>query len=734
MTPEQLARHLASADGLAAVLALQAQGIFGAAAAPPRQSLMPLLDWLPRVDGDVVVYERPAAVRCKPRVLRPPAAGAGAMDGSSPAGPLRVAVFGESMAAGFPHAPAYGPAHALEASLGAAMRPRGRAVDVIDFAAPNMGPSEQLRVAETAIAVTRPHVCVFLGGNNWHYGLAVEPVAPPAARASWARVVTEGGTAALAARFRALLVARARVMVQTLVAAARSHGAVAIVVVPASNHAWERRSPTPWLGAGRTARWHATFADAERALARGDDDGAAAALEAAAALARIEGDVAQTGMPARVAARAHERAGRLDVAAACADEAIAASNWHNVGWALPQVPRFVADAMRAEARALASPCIDLADVFARHTGSPWLDFRMFVDHCHLSVEATAVTARVVADVVADVVAEAAGDRVADRGVNDVAPAAAVVPAGSAVAAVSGVSASAPLPAVVAGGWLQAAHWSSLLAPFVDDAAAVDAVVVLLRRALQAEPAALSTLADALRIKELWRSPTLHPVLARAGAMPGAGRVFSSPRLNTVWCAALARVLAERDVAMADSVGGAVLAAHDRALAAGIDLADPARADRFWERTPLGAHDPHERQATPFFRAAWPVSCWSFLVGEPASVELELVARTQLRGDVMLRVNDVGVASSKAPPTWCRWRVFVPAASLVVGRNRVEVCWPALDVDDDARLDAAVQRLRRGADGDLFPVFGEVWSLRVVRIANAEATAAQAGADRSGEAP
>ena len=700
MNTTELAAFLSTEPGLAALRALQGLGVLGggpvaapsvgAVADPPGPQA--ILDWQPRGSGDDLTFERGQFFRGKPKVIGPKKEGA-----------LRVCLFGESMAAGFPLSPAYSPAIALQDMLQGAVG--SRAVEVIDVAMANMGPSEQLRVAEAARQIA-PDVFVFMGGNNWHYGLSVEPTASPAARVQYAQAVRAGGSAQLASTFCDELTNRARVMVQVLVAAARTVQAMPVVVIPPVNHAWERRTPPPWLGQQRTARWFEALAVGEQALAVGD---AEAALVASSTMKRLEGDSALTGVPEGLAKKAHLAAGRLPEARDAAMAAVCAANWHNVAWALPQVPSFVADVVRAECAALGCACIDLEAVFAEHTGSPFLDFRMFFDQCHLSVEGLRVAmAEVAATIIAtvpdvpDVTGSGTEQGERRQALLDGAP--------------------PPTSMTVGSAWFQAAHWMSQFAPVPDPAVLEAGLVTCLQRAVDADDHFRTVMLDALGLKNAAIAPSLQAAFPAAVRVPGLGGVLSSSRLNGCWVNALLATCRAHHVDGIDdgsddvigAVIGDVIASHDRALRRGVDLSHPAHADWFWERTPLAAHDPNERQGTPYFRAAWPESAFSFFCAGDEDVAVDLVARAPSVGAVEVFINDVAVGSlTLATPstTWQRWRGTLPARNLVRGVNRVRLRWPTLDVDDDVAIADASRLLALGIDADLFPVFGEVYSFR-----------------------
>ena len=663
VSTDPLAAHLATDQGLIAARTLQRLALMpGQMRSPSLEPVpagpRPILDWQPVDAGGETVFERARFFRCKPKTLHP-----------NHPGVRRVVLFGESLAAGFPMAPAHTPAICLEGCLGA-----DGDVEVIDLARPNMGPSEQLRVAEAA-GQLNPDVYVFMTGNNWHYGLSVEPTADPAARSQYARHLAEGGPTRLAAVFREALARRARVMLEIFADAARAAGARAVVVIPPVNHDWARRNPPPWLGAGKTGRWFAHLRDAEAHLAGGNTD---AALSSAAAMSALEDQV--TGTPARIAARAHQKAGRLEAARDAAMDAVDAANWHNYSWALPQVPRFVGEIMRSEADRLGYTCVDLAERFTAHTGSPFHDFRLFFDQCHLTAEGTQVAMTAVA-------AAIEGPRLAER-----------------------PDAPAPPSLIAAGGAFQGAHWLSQFYPAHDTAEVSARVAALLRQGLDADPNLAAVLLDQLRFKSLSSSPGLNGRYPKALRVPGVGAALGSARLNPPQIMAVLDVLRAIDAAAVEPVLDHVIESYHHRLRDGLDLAQPRFTERLWARTPLAWNDPHERHAAPLYRAPWPESRFALLTDGETPLRLDLVARSRIAATVQIVVNEAPQAVLQLDARWRRLAVEVAPAVLARGVNHIRLAWGGINMEDGAAVAEAERRLAMGIDADLFPIFGEVYGL------------------------
>jgi len=157
----ELAARLATPEGLRTARLLQMQGLLSAPAggtpALPGKGAQPISIWQPQqIDGELA-FVRPDpgpfddhyATR---KVLRPKRSEL----------PLRVAFFGESVAAGYLYAPHLTPAQVLEAQLQA----QG-SFEVIDLARTNETLAG-LRDTVRASLQINPDVLVLFVGNNWN--------------------------------------------------------------------------------------------------------------------------------------------------------------------------------------------------------------------------------------------------------------------------------------------------------------------------------------------------------------------------------------------------------------------------------------------------------------------------------------------------------------------------------------------------------------------------------------
>jgi hypothetical protein len=213
--------------------------------------MMPISIWEPRTVSGETVWIRPEpgpfgdhyATR---RELRPKRAEL----------PLRVALFGESVAAGYLYAPHLTPAMVLESQL---QEVGGGDFEVIDLARTNETLAGLLTTARAALQIN-PDVLVLFAGNNWR--LLETPELSPyastiAARQEFGEALKAEGLAGAVRLARKRLRDLATAVFDEIALLARTVGIPVVVVVPEVNLAdWENRQPVPWLPGNGVARWH----------------------------------------------------------------------------------------------------------------------------------------------------------------------------------------------------------------------------------------------------------------------------------------------------------------------------------------------------------------------------------------------------------------------------------------------------------------------------------------------
>lgn len=254
---ERLAEILATPDGLRAFRLLQKLGLLALppaqpSPAPPPRRPEPISIWEP--EGDVWVRPDPLPLGdhyATRKVLKKKEAEL----------PLRVAFFGESVAAGYLYAPHVTPALVLEEQLRAAGGEGN--FEVIDLARTNETLPSLAATVRASLQI-QPDMLVLFVGNNWNLleTPEISPYAPSVrARQRYAEALRQGieGPIRLAEE-ELRQVAEGTFELIALIA--RTVGIPVIVVVPEANLAdWETRQPVVRLSGDGVARWHSLYRD-----------------------------------------------------------------------------------------------------------------------------------------------------------------------------------------------------------------------------------------------------------------------------------------------------------------------------------------------------------------------------------------------------------------------------------------------------------------------------------------
>ncbi|MFP3940628.1 MAG: hypothetical protein ACLF0P_10005, partial [Thermoanaerobaculia bacterium] len=506
---------------------------------------------------------------------------------------------------------------------------------------------------------------------------------------------------------------RARAALDRIAAAARGGGGRrvdVIAVLPEVNLAdWESRQPPPWLPGDGTARWHELFARALASLKNGTPSRPAGAdPDAVEALAwemnRLDGSTSP--VPFRLLARSWAARGRTPEARDAALAEVDAIHYPLLcSLDAPRATTAARQLLADAARRHGWPAVDLRPLFAESAGSVLPGRRLFLDYCHLTAEGMG---RAMAAVAAEVIRlrpvpggpeELSGRELARRPTP-----VRVSPEVEARARIGAAlhGAHRQLPALPGAGAELLEHWCAA--------------------ALDASPAA----AEALRDLALVRTAAVPALLAEA-----------FPRLQQPpWNLELQHGLRweglDGDVLLA---AAAVLRRAGRPEAQEVEAAlarlapPPGRALELAEGArflaePLARFFPEAMELADLpgrgaLRAPWPESGFWLPAagGEPAA--LRLAARlppvpgvdAPRRGPVALLVNGREAGRAVLGERWTRAGFRVPPGVLRPGLNRLALQWPLPPPVGTEALGAARHRLELGAEADLHPVFGEVWSLR-----------------------
>ena len=607
--------------------------------------------------------------------------------------PLRVALFGESVAAGYLYAPRLTPARVLEAQLRTAGG--GGNFEVIDLARTNETLASLAETVRTSLQVN-PDVLVIFAGNNWNLleTPEVSPYAPPvAARREYAATLRAEGIAGPVRVAAERLRQRAEATLELVALIAGAVRIPVVLVLPEVSLAdWETRQPPVWLPGEGTARWHDLYGEAVGALGRGDF---AAALDAARAMRELDGGLCAATW--RLLARAWMGLGDLEAAREAALAEVDAAAYATQAFlGAPQATTAARALLREAARRHGFAAVDLRQVFREHTGESLPGRRLFLDYCHLTAEGIHVAMAAVAAEVLNLSGMMEGE-VDWRGLLPALPPLAIAPEAEATARLGAAIHTAHRLLPVAAKRPLLEHW--------------------LEAALAASPGVEAAMLDLAEIRCAPGPAVLTAAQQRNFASPYRLLLQHGLRwdyLDADLLEAIQAVLERRGRPARERILRLLLR-HHGVRGAGTDLTQPPYLweplERFYPEVMRFA-DLAERAT---FRSPWPASSFCLVCDGESDVEVEPTLRLPAvagarAGQVVIAVNGEKAGEMDATERWRRATLRIDRRLLRPGLNRLTLRWPAPREDGEAALQAAAGRLERGLAADLHPVFGEIFSL------------------------
>lgn len=568
----------------------------------------------------------------------------------------RLCFFGESVAAGYLYAPHLTPAGVLETHLRALTGPDSW--EVIDLARTNET-LESLAATVEASLQLQPDLLVIFAGNNWTLLETPElsPYIPSAtARRELAKVLRESGLEGAARLARERLARRADAVLSRIAAT----GVPALLVIPEVDlESWETRQPVAWLPGDRTARWWEIHDRALREL--GGEDWAAAE---ASAWAMIDLDGGFCPTPFRLLARALAGQGKSEEARDARLSEIDATHYPLLAFlAAPQAGTLPHEILRRGAGLYGLDAVDLREVFPREG--------MFLDYCHLSSEGIHLA---MAAVAAKILAADSTPLSPPKVLPEVE---ATARFGAAIHTAHRLLANGPIAPLLE-------RWC--------------------RSALEASPGIAETMRDFAAVRLAPLPAVLTAEQQRNLASPyrlllqhGWRWDFLDAEVIAAICQALG--LPEPSLELPEE---------------GLDLVHPPRylaepLARFYPEA-MGHADLNGRA---YYRSPWPSS--SFLLPGEGAREVRATLRLPGRsGRVRVELNGRACGEIAATERWSRAELSLPGEGFRAGFNRLTLRWPPLAQDGNEALETALCRLEAGLEADLHPVFGEVFSLRVIK--------------------
>jgi hypothetical protein len=678
---DSLAALLATPEGLRTARLLQAAGLLGGAPAPEPRPLPrppePISIWQPREVDFETVWVRP-----DPQPLGDHFAATKVLWRKKAQLPLRVAFFGESVAAGYLYAPHVTPAQVLERHLQEIGGENN--FEVIDLARTNETLAGLAETVRTSLQIN-PDVLVLFAGNNWNLleTPEVSPYAPSVlARQRYGRTLREEGVAGPVRQAEERLRERADAAFGAISEIAWAVGVPVVLVLPEVNLIdWETRQPPVWLAGDGTACWHELYAKAIERLDRSDFHGA---LEAAQSLKELDGgacsstwrllDRAYLGLEDREAARR-----------ACLAEIDAARYATLAFLSAPQATTEARELLREAARRHDFIPVDLREVF----NLP--DRRLFLDYCHLTLEGIHIAMAAVAAEVLNLsgMIEETQDwqRLLPR--------------------LSGPKISPEAEATARFG--AAIHTAHRLLPTGSKRPILEHWC---EAALDASPGIAETMLDLVAARCAPCPAVLTAAQQRNLASPYRLTLQHGWRwdhLDADLIEAIRAVLERRGHPSGELIDRLLLE-HLAIREEGTELLDPIY---LWE--PLERFYPEvmdfedlTRRAT--LRSPWPETSFCLICEGDSDVEIAATLRLPVAGAIGIAVNGHDLGAVEVGERWTKAAFRIDRKNLRRGLSRLALRWPLPKVDGESALAAAVERLEVGVAADLHPVFGEVFSV------------------------
>lgn len=648
----------------------------------------PISIWEPRtVEGETVF------VRPDPLSLGDHFAAAKELRPKKAELPLRVAFFGESVAAGYLYAPHLTPARVLESQLRAAGGKNN--FEVIDLARTNETLAGLTETVRTSLQIN-PDVLAIFVGNNWNLleTPEVSPYAPSLpARREIAKALREKGIAGPIRLAEERLRERAEGALEQIAFISRTVQIPVVLVLPEVNLAdWETRQPPVWLPGDGIARWHGLYEDAVRAVSHGDF---ATANGAAREMLELDGGACSSTW--RLKVLISEGLGDREEAWRAALAEVDAAPYATLAFlGAPQATTAAREIQWDAARRHGFAAVDLRAIFREHTGESLPGRRLFLDYCHLTAEGIHVAMAAVAAEVLSLSGMLETD-VDWRDLLLTLPAPVLSPEAEATARLGAAIHSAHRLVAVGSKGPILEHW--------------------LDAALTVSPGVEAAMLDVAEARCAPGPAVLTAALRRNFASPYRLLLQHGIRwdfLDADLLEAIQAVLERRGRPAREQIARLLLR-HHAIGEEGTDLAEPPYLweplERFFPEV-MRFEDLAERATV---RSPWPSTSFCLICDGERDVQIEPTLRLPAidgsrSGTVVFEINGVQIGAVDATERWSRKTLRIGRERLRLGLNRLTLRWPVPREDGGAALQAAIRRLEQGLAADLHPVFGEIFSL------------------------
>jgi hypothetical protein len=613
----------------------------------------------------------------------------------------RVCVIGESAAAGMFFTPYYSPAIALSNHL---QQHSNDKWEVIDLTRSCMNAGGLIATCESCLQLG-PDFIIIIAGNNWFSDIIFEHDGPFSKRRVYSEILKDIGPVGISSAFKKNMVTHAEHIMQKLDKIAKDSTADFVFVLPASNFGhWERRCPIYWLGNERTAEWYELYRKASKAL---EDSHYENALQIGFEMLALDGGVAPTSN--RIIANSLIGLGRSDEAYPyCVAESDYAVMYDQLT-AFPGMPSFVREHCKEMGKKISITILDLETIFIDHLNSKVLDKSLFVDYCHMTPEGFHIAMAPAANFLINHL------RFKKGSVDQLAINWKILAKDFKAFEIDKFQ--------LAISYFYIALYNIHLNEPVVNSPSLEAAVELFEKSVsysekildvmelyvQARScyygAGFSLSKAGQRLFELCNSPLDFPV---AQAAPG---------VDALTIEAICTLLERKG-----RRGSILMASYQQhylqLLDYGADLTEPMYIERINSVIRLAIDSELSTyRKVPYFKSWWPCSYFSLVADLEDDLELKITCRipSTETNIINISLNNNFVGCILPTNKWSQYRFVISKKSLFKGFNRLSIEWPILNQNEHQQILDLSNRYSMGLKVDMFPVFGEIFSLIVRRI-------------------
>jgi len=609
-------------------------------------------------------------------------------------GTHRVCLVGESVAAGMFFSPNINPSKVLNSILDQTKPVNAKQVDVIDLTRNAMRVELLVDIIDAA-AQLNPDIIVIFAGNNFCRNHTIGRPDQKTISHKQLQIANEQGAPGLANHFTEELAQATQNTVDTIAKNAQRNLTNIIWLIPATHEGWERLAPVHLLGERKTKKWHSLFTSAVKALELGHYK---KALELAQTMEQLDKRTCPTTQ--RLMGIALNHLGHLEEAKKHYQYEV------DIDCALER-NSFLSPGIQSIAKTIIAKggkrhgfkSIDLQKVFSEYVNAIDTTPDLFVDYCHLSVEGMQIAMSAVAADISE------------------------APLNCWKNVFQKCRSFAIEPKYIARGQFEATIYTSHMQHSLETRDNSYHLRQRFHHALTLWDGLADTMKEYVRMRHgavaTEVSKDAHKLVASANSLLDYGILQWIHGIDAQTIEAICGALDD-----AGHNGGELLSYYQEydkeKLKHGIDLTNPRYIKHFGRDGEVN-WDPERGtyRTQPYLRAYWPQLPLVFVSDKDTSLDCYITSRLPSEGTnkrcetLTISVNGEFIVDFEVTHTWSKQHFRIPSEHLKNGFNDIQLEWPDLPDDDTPAIDSAIRKLQTFGRANWHPVFGEIFTFRIM---------------------